>query len=76
MNFLRHGCLLVLSLLSLSAYADWQCYTVDTGGHYWTSPGTTRERACAVAMNFCSAHSGYGGCSVNKCFQDGVEQPL
>lgn len=77
MNFIRNGLILVLPLLSLSAQADWQCYTVDQGNHYWVSPGTTRERASAVAMNFCTAHSPNGSsCEVHKCFQDGVEQPL
>lgn len=59
-----------LTTLSLNAYAEWQCYVVDQGGHYWTSPGSTQERATAVALSFCSAYSPNGHtCHMSKCLE-------
>jgi hypothetical protein len=60
----------VLSILSINAHAEWQCYTVDKGGHYWTSTGSTPERATGVAMSFCKAYSPNGKtCQLNKCLE-------
>lgn len=60
----------ILCLFSLNVYADWECYTVDQGGHYWRSTGMTQDRAIAVAMNFCSAHSPNGkSCQPSKCLE-------
>ncbi len=57
-----------LSALTFNTYADWQCYANDSGGHYWTSTGTTQDRATAVALSFCSAYSpDSGSCQVSKC---------
>jgi len=60
----------MVSLFSLNTYADFLCYTVDQGGHYWRSTGTTEERATAVAMNFCSGNSPNGDtCQPAKCLE-------
>lgn len=66
----RRVILSMLCLISLNAYADWECYTVDQGGHYWMSTGMTQERAVAVAMSFCSSHSPNGkSCQPSKCME-------
>jgi hypothetical protein len=77
MGLISKGILVgLLCFVSLSAQADWQCYTVDQGGHYWRSVGMTQERAIAVAMNFCTAHSPHGSsCEVSKCFENGNKVP-
>lgn len=56
----RKGLFVIMCLFSLNVYADWEAYTVDQGGHYWCSTGMTADRAIAVAMNFCTAHSPNG----------------
>jgi hypothetical protein len=59
----------VFSFFSLNAYADWECYVADDGGHFWKSTGMTQERAVAVAKSFCSSYSPMGGtCHEDKCF--------
>lgn len=66
-KFLLSG---LLSMFALNAYAEWQCYAVDAGGHYWKSTGQTQDRANAVAMNFCTAHSPNGSsCQTDKCLE-------
>ena len=62
----------LLSLLSLNAYADWECFAGDAGGHFWKSTGMIQERAVAVAMSFCSSFSPNGdSCHEDKCFDRG-----
>lgn len=50
---------LAVSFFSLgaNAFADWQCYVVDKGGHRWASTGMTQDHANQVAMSFCTAYS-------------------
>jgi hypothetical protein len=57
-----------LSMLSVNAFAEYECYAGDKGGHLWASTGSTQERATAVAMSFCSGYSpDSASCQVNKC---------
>lgn len=57
-----------LSMVSLNAFAEWQCYARDKGGHMWKSEGSTEERATAVAMSFCSGYSPDSAtCKISKC---------
>lgn len=70
MNDMKGKFLLVtLCLFSLNSFAAFTCYTVDKNDRYWKSPGQVEERACAVAMSMCSAHSPDGkSCKVYKVF--------
>jgi hypothetical protein len=64
---------LLLALFSVQANANWQCYAVDQGNHFWKSSGMTQERASQVALSFCSAYSPNGkSCQVSKCMEEGV----
>jgi hypothetical protein len=64
-KFILFG-LLVIS--TLNAYADWQCYVADKGGHTWTSTGMTEERANAIAFSFCNAYSpNASSCHLSNC---------
>lgn len=57
-----------LSLFSVNASAEYQCFVRDQGGHMWASEGSTEDRATAVAMSFCSAYSpNSASCSFNRC---------
>lgn len=59
---------LLTSCFSINAFAEYQCFTRDIGGHQWASEGSTEERATAVAMSFCTAYSPDSGtCKFNKC---------
>ena len=63
--------LTILCLFSVNVHADWLCYTVDKNGHFWRSTGMTQDRAVAVAMSFCSAHSPDGkSCQPSKCMEN------
>jgi hypothetical protein len=60
--------LFVLSFCGFNAYANFQCYAMDSGGHTWTSEGLTEEHANTVALSFCSAYSpDSGSCHMSKC---------
>jgi len=60
--------LLIFSSLSMNAYAQFECFAGDKGGHYWTSTGQTQDRATAVAMSFCTAYSpDSASCQITKC---------
>lgn len=57
-----------LSILSLNASANVQCFVKDKGGHMWASEGSTEDRATAVAQSFCSAYSPNGAtCQFSRC---------
>jgi hypothetical protein len=60
----------LLVFFAVNAHANWQCYAADSGGHYWTSEGSTQERANAVALSFCSAYSPDStSCHMSKCLE-------
>lgn len=57
-----------VSTFSFNAFAQWQCYVNDKGGHTWRSEGSTKDRATAVAMSFCSSSSPDSkSCQFNQC---------
>lgn len=64
---------MIFTLLSVSAsnaYAMWQCYVADKGGHVWESKGLTQENALAVATSFCKSFSPNGkSCRTTECVQ-------
>jgi len=56
------------SLFSTNAFAQYQCFVRDKGGHMWASDGSTEDRATTVAMSFCSAYSPNSStCEFNRC---------
>ncbi len=57
-----------LTLLSLNASADVQCFVKDKRGHMWASEGSTEDRATAVAKSFCTAYSpDKDTCEFSRC---------
>lgn len=52
--------LAISCLLSVNVHARFVCHTVDKDNHYWRGTGEFQERACAVAMSFCTSHSPNG----------------
>lgn len=57
-----------VSTFSFNAFAQFQCYVNDKGGHFWRSEGSTEDRATTIAMNFCKAYSpNSSSCIFNKC---------
>jgi hypothetical protein len=63
-------CLLTacFTTFSINAFAAYECYAGDKGGHMWKSAGSTEERATAVAMSFCTGYSpDSASCQFKKC---------
>lgn len=59
------------TIFSFNAFAQSQCYVNDKGGHFWSSKGSTDDRATAVAMNFCKAYSPDSStCTFSKCINN------
>ncbi len=59
---------LYVSTFGFNAFAQFQCFANDKGGHFWESKGSTEARAKKVAMNFCKAYSPHSStCVFNKC---------
>lgn len=62
------GLLSALTLNTYNAYAEWQCYASDKGGHLWMSTGMTQDHANTVAYNFCTAYSPNSDtCHISNC---------
>lgn len=68
LNLWKFFLLSSLTIFTLQAYAEWECYASDVKGHRWASEGSTQDRANAVALNFCNAYSNHSStCHPTQC---------